>query len=336
MSLWSFFETGVVEIFARDTRALQNIKIYILALVPVPILYYIKHYFGMKDLKLLNLIRDFTFVVFAACTILKITGIADFLESIFLVHINLGITALFIVYQAIRRWVKNIKNHRHDSVLFYLGFITICVSCAIDLVRFYIGSGETDAALFIRLGLFVAILCYGVLGLGSVVEKVKSGLEAEVISKLAYHDGLTGVANRTAYQEKVDEYEKSSGVSHIEIESEFEKMLLRRNGQDPFTYRMDLLIPTDKSTAESIYAFYRAFDSEKIAFALRNKIAVWDVLAGCEIKGAEALYLLNAAYTGQICAAVCGGSAGDGTAPVADGRHSHPFQRHLLSGAAQG
>ncbi|MGN1266750.1 MAG: uracil-DNA glycosylase family protein, partial [Dorea sp.] len=26
---------------------------------------------------------------------------------------------------------------------------------------------------------------------------------------------------------------------------------------------------------------------EKIDFALRNKIAVWDVLAGCEIKGAE-------------------------------------------------
>lgn len=26
---------------------------------------------------------------------------------------------------------------------------------------------------------------------------------------------------------------------------------------------------------------------EKIAFALRNRIAVWDVLAGCEIKGAD-------------------------------------------------
>lgn len=213
VSLWSFFETGVVEIFARDTRALQNLKIYILTLVPVPILYYIKHYFGMKNLKLLNLIRDFTPVVFITCTVLKVTGIADSLESIFLVHINLGITALFIINQAIRRWVKNIKNHRHDSILFYLGFITICVACAIDLVRFYIGSGETDAALFIRIGLFAAILCYGVLGLGSVVEKVKNGLEAEVISKLAYHDGLTGVANRTAYQEKVDEYEKSKHVN---------------------------------------------------------------------------------------------------------------------------
>lgn len=26
---------------------------------------------------------------------------------------------------------------------------------------------------------------------------------------------------------------------------------------------------------------------EKISFALKNKIAVWDVLAGCEIRGAE-------------------------------------------------
>ena len=32
---------------------------------------------------------------------------------------------------------------------------------------------------------------------------------------------------------------------------------------------------------------------EKIAFALRNKIAVWDVLAGCEIKGAEDASIRN-------------------------------------------
>ena len=32
---------------------------------------------------------------------------------------------------------------------------------------------------------------------------------------------------------------------------------------------------------------------EKIDFALRNKIAVWDVLAGCEIKGAEDASIKN-------------------------------------------
>lgn len=34
---------------------------------------------------------------------------------------------------------------------------------------------------------------------------------------------------------------------------------------------------------------------EKIAFALRNRIAVWDVLAGCEIKGADDSSIRNPA-----------------------------------------
>ncbi len=64
-------------------------------------------------------------------------------------------------------------------------------------------------------------------------------------------------------------YEKESRVPHIEIESEFEKMLLRREEKDPFTYRMDLLIPTDLDTAKAIYTFYEVYDVNKIQYALR-------------------------------------------------------------------
>lgn len=66
----------------------------------------------------------------------------------------------------------------------------------------------------------------------------------------------------------VNQYEAETNILHIEIESEFEKMLLRREEKDPFTYRMDLLIPTDKQTAEAIYLFYRMFDVERIETAL--------------------------------------------------------------------
>lgn len=67
----------------------------------------------------------------------------------------------------------------------------------------------------------------------------------------------------------VNEYAQSNGISHTEVESEFEKMLLRRNGKNPFTFRMDLLIPTGTTVAESIYQFYRVFDTQKIQYALR-------------------------------------------------------------------
>lgn len=67
----------------------------------------------------------------------------------------------------------------------------------------------------------------------------------------------------------VAQQEADSGVPHMEIESEFEKMLLRRNGEDPFTYRTDLLVPTDLGTAEAMCRFYQKFDAKKIQFALR-------------------------------------------------------------------
>ena len=67
----------------------------------------------------------------------------------------------------------------------------------------------------------------------------------------------------------IDRFEKEDGVPHLEIESEFEKMLLRRSGKDPFTYRMDLLIPTDEDTAYTIYDFYHVYGAEKMHFALR-------------------------------------------------------------------
>ncbi len=212
LSLWSFLETGVTELFIADTRSLQNLKIYLLMLVPIPILYYMKHFFNMKNVKAMKGIRNVSVITFFVCTFLKIFNIADFVESIFLVHMSLIFTALFLAYKTIEKWVKNIREHKHDSILFYMGFIIICISCIIDLIRFYIGNGVTDAAAFIRIGLLLAVACYGTIGLSNISEKIKQGLESEVISKLAYQDGLTGVGNRTAYQKKLYEYGKNKNI----------------------------------------------------------------------------------------------------------------------------
>ncbi len=68
----------------------------------------------------------------------------------------------------------------------------------------------------------------------------------------------------------VAEFEQTKNVAHMEIESEFEKRMLRRNGLNPFTYRTDLLIPTDEETAEAVYQFYGVFDTEKMQYVLRG------------------------------------------------------------------
>lgn len=67
----------------------------------------------------------------------------------------------------------------------------------------------------------------------------------------------------------IAQYEKETGVSHMELEAEFEKMLMRRTGKDPFSYRTELLIPADADTAETLYHFYHVFGEEKMLYTLR-------------------------------------------------------------------
>ena len=54
----------------------------------------------------------------------------------------------------------------------------------------------------------------------------------------------------------VDLMIKETGVAHLEIEEEFEKMLLRMDGHDPLAYPLGDLVPQDRKTAEAICPFY--------------------------------------------------------------------------------
>ena len=69
----------------------------------------------------------------------------------------------------------------------------------------------------------------------------------------------------------VDEMIEKTGVGHLEIESEFEKLLLRRDGRDPLAYPVYELIPTDQETAEAAALFFnRAITPEIIRRSLKE------------------------------------------------------------------
>ena len=77
----------------------------------------------------------------------------------------------------------------------------------IDILRYYKGR-TNDNAMFVRIGLLIFILCYGGSSLEKMINAVKLGVQLEFVSQIAYRDGLTGVGNRTAFQERLEELEK--------------------------------------------------------------------------------------------------------------------------------
>lgn len=68
----------------------------------------------------------------------------------------------------------------------------------------------------------------------------------------------------------VEAYIKESGVRHLEIEEEFEKMLLRADGKDPFAYPLAKLVPVDIATADAIWPFYDGIGRKKILQCLKD------------------------------------------------------------------
>ncbi len=69
----------------------------------------------------------------------------------------------------------------------------------------------------------------------------------------------------------VNEMVEVTGVKHLEIEEEFEKLLLRMDRKDPFSYPLGDLVPLDDGTVQTICPFYpRQIDEQIVRKSLQD------------------------------------------------------------------
>ena len=95
----------------------------------------------------------------------------------------------------------------------------------------------------------------------------------------------------------VDRFVRESGVSHCEIETEFDNMLLRRDGQDPLKFFTASHIQPSARNAHVIAPFYEGITEQQTLEALKGMITVhrllqasnpvkrWVVLTGMKVVG---------------------------------------------------
>lgn len=76
----------------------------------------------------------------------------------------------------------------------------------------------------------------------------------------------------------VDSEIRRTGVGHIEIESEFEKFLMRKKGENPLAYPIGKTFPTDKETAACLAEFYKGVKPQEAHQALKSMRAYKTIL----------------------------------------------------------
>ena len=76
----------------------------------------------------------------------------------------------------------------------------------------------------------------------------------------------------------VEQFTRESGVTHCEIETEFDNMLLRRDGYDPLTFFTASHIHPSAANARVIAPFYKDISEQTALEALKGMILVHKVL----------------------------------------------------------
>lgn len=214
IAVWCMSETNLIQLYFDDSRLMQFISCTALMLIPVPVMLYLSSAFGFRHKWLMPLVCILSEAQVVVCWTLHFLKIADIHNTLTFTHVMLGLSAVIMLSVNIRNTF--ITSDKKSPVIYRIlrgsGLIFLSVSAIIDIIRFYRGSSD-DTAMFVRIGLLMYIICYGVSSLENTVKAVQMGIKTEIVSHLAYSDGLTGIGNRTAFMERLSYLEKNKNAS---------------------------------------------------------------------------------------------------------------------------
>jgi len=217
IAIWCFVATYSIQIFTGDGRTDHILSCILLMMIPYGIILYLYESFGARLKIFARIFLVISAVEYLVNMILQVSGVADLQQTLLMTNILLVTSAvIFLVFMIIH----SIKDGKNSSLFFRIlrgiGLGGIGVTSVIDVIRFYVGN-NSDNGRFVRLGLLIFIICYGGSSLEKSIDTFRMGAKAEVISRLAYQDGLTELGNRTAFDECLEQVELDRQREHIEI-----------------------------------------------------------------------------------------------------------------------
>lgn len=209
IAIWCTSETNLIQFYLGDNRVMQVISCSALMLIPIPTILYLDTAFGFRHKFLVPMLSMLSITQFIVCWGLHFSGIADIHQTLPVTHAVLALSAVILLYTIIRNSIVSSKKQSRNiyRILRTIGLSAISVATVTDIIRYYYGNG-TDSAMFVRIGLLLFIICFGSSSLEKTINAVKLGVQSEFVAQLAYRDGLTGIGNRTSFEEHLVDLEK--------------------------------------------------------------------------------------------------------------------------------
>lgn len=219
IGVWSLIETNVMQFFVSDMRILQLADNIIMIVDSMPLLLYLDCEYRIFKNWFMRIFcyANATYILVSAT--MQLSGYSDLHEVL-----PGAILTLVVSCMALLVWVVvNLKNmiKKHQSILNYIlqlsGLCSLWIAALFEMMR-YSQADHMDRAEYLRVGMLVFVTCLAVSSQLETYRLFENGMKFDIISSLAYSDGLTGLGNRTAYLEQLEAYASGeTGISQLGI-----------------------------------------------------------------------------------------------------------------------
>lgn len=197
LGLWTLTETDLFKIMTPQRGGASTVSYALLMLMAPPFVLFIKHFLEVEDEVISNLICTATYFNFVACSILHITGICYYKQTIILTHIIMAVAFCYMAGCMIQRMQK--RGFDHLVRINLIAIFVLLAAFGTSLIGFYQGARRID--IIGRIGLLVYIYLVGRESISDFLRQVEEGKKAELYKELAITDVMTGLYNRSAFEE---------------------------------------------------------------------------------------------------------------------------------------
>lgn len=200
IGVWKLTDTSVFSLFVHNNLIAAYMPFFTLLLACVPYNIYIRGLYSSKKHWAWNLSCMVCYISMLLEIVLQLSHVADFRETLALTHISIAIMVLVVVSMTF----YEIRNFGFDNRL-KKNILCICGCIAglgIDMIIYY--STKAQGTLLCgMLGFVIYIFVLGLTSTQNLRKLIVIGQEAQKYEKLAYHDEITGLYNRTAYADYI-------------------------------------------------------------------------------------------------------------------------------------
>jgi len=207
VGVWSICVTNTLQILYGNVYVLLNFEFFAFGLLLPVFIWFLLSFQHYRDQKWLNWLFWASVAEFLLIEVLQVTGIADYMESIIMTHaMMVGVIGCVIV-AGIRDLYR--KQAASEEKISLAAVLMLLAFAGIDLVRFY-QVNITDEGFYTRIGTLIFVALWALEVIRNISRQFVNMAKTEALEVLAYEDLMTGLKNRTAFEERLNTFESTS------------------------------------------------------------------------------------------------------------------------------